>query len=780
MLPKLLGASLVVGALIVLGTYAYFSRNLPSVATLRDYRPPQTTRVYDRNERVIGEIFTERRTVIPMSEVPRNVVLSVLAAEDADFYEHEGLDYFGILRAVTRDIMEGRVAQGGSTITQQVVKLMLLTPERTISRKLRELILARRLENELSKEEILHLYLNNVNFGHGRYGIQEAARYYFDKDASELTLAESSLLAGVPQAPARLSPRTHPEAAKRRQAYVLSQLEAKREVYWPDLSKEALAAARNAKVEPVTLADDDGAAPEVLAIARRVLRDAAGQEALGSGGYEVHTAIDLSLQRKAREALQRGLEAVDERHGYRGPIRKKGRRGPKATSPVDSLRMGRTYYARVTATHDEDEQIRLDVAGHPAILRMRDAARHNPDDLRASRFTKRGDLFPVSVMQLGSEEDPAVVRLERGPEGAVIVIDPRSRDVLALVGSYAARSGFNRATQAIRQPGSTFKPIVYARAIQTRQFTPASIVVDAPAVYDEWKPRNYEQWNYQGAVRLRQALARSINMVAIRVVEDIGVEDVAEFARQNGITTKLEKDMALALGASGVRPIELTNAYATFAAGGRWAPVRLVTRIVGPNGSPLLLPSQEPARDVMDPGEAYVVTSMLRSVVTEGTGTPAQRLERPVVGKTGTSNEARDAWFVGYSPSVVAGVWVGFDDQRSLGRRETGTRTALPIWIDVMEAADKTPDDTDFAMPSGVITARIDPASGLLAYPGQEDAIDEVFLSGTAPVQVARPPDVADPNMFLMEQFDEEDQSSSDRGGRQPREERVLGGMAAP
>jgi len=781
MLPKLIGIALVAGALLVLGTYAYFSRDLPSVSTLRDYKPPQTTRVYDRNRKVIGEIFAERRTVIPMSQVPRNVVLSVLAAEDADFYEHEGLDYNGILRAVGRDIIAGRAAQGGSTITQQVVKLVLLTPERTIARKVRELILARRLENELSKDEILHLYLNHVNFGHGRYGIQEAARYYFAKNARDLTLAESAILAGVPQAPARLSPRRNPEAAKRRQEYVLSQLEAKREVYWPDLSEEAIAEAREEKVEPVALQEGSGSAPEVLSVARYALRAAVGDEALGAGGYEVHTTIDLSLQTRARDALQRGLRAVDERQGYQGAFRRaKRKRKLKATEPSDALRMGRTYIARVTGADDEKQRLELDVAGHPTVLRMRDAARYNPGDNPASAFAKKGDLVPVSITQMGGEEDPAVARLERGPEGAVVVIEPRSRAVLALVGSFAAVSGFNRATQAIRQPGSTFKPIVYARAIQSRRFTAASLVVDAPAVYEEWKPRNYEQWNYQGAVRLRQALARSINMVAIRVVEDIGVHDVAEFARQDGITTKLEEDMALALGASGVKPIELTNAYATFAAGGRWAPTRLVTKIVAPDGTRVPIEPGEPARDVMSPGEAYVMTSMLRSVVTEGTGMPAQRLERAVVGKTGTSNVARDAWFVGYSPSVVAGVWVGFDDQRSLGRRETGTRTALPIWIDVMEAADQTPKETDFAMPSGVIVARIDPASGLLAYEGQEDAFEEVFLSGTAPVDVARPPDVADPNLFLMEQFDEEGGSASTEDSRPTHEEKVLGGVAPP
>ncbi len=773
---KLIGAALIVGALVVMGTYAYFSRDLPSVSTLRDYQPPQTTRVYDRHGQVIGEIFTERRTVIPLSQVPRYVVLSVLAAEDADFYEHEGLDYAGILRAVVRDILSGRAAQGGSTITQQVVKLMLLTPERTLSRKIRELILARRLENELSKDEILHMYLNHVNFGRGRYGIQEAAQYYFGKNASELTLAEAALLAGVPQAPARLSPRANPEAAARRQHYVLSQLASKREVYWPDLSEETIQAAHEEKVETIPLPEASGSAPEILALSRHALRTAAGDEALDEGGYAVHTTIDLTLQKHARKALQRGLRAIDERQGYQGPYRPKNRRRrPKATPPADRLRMGRTYVAKVTKADDEENQLRLEVAGHPAILSMHDLKRFNRKELSASKFAKPGDMLPVSITQLGIEDTPAIARAERGPEGAVVVIDPRSRDVLALVGGYAARSGFNRATQAIRQPGSTFKPVVYARAIQSRRFTPASLVMDAPAVYDEWKPRNYEQWNYQGAVRLREALARSINMVAIRVIEDLGVQDVAAFARQDGITTKLEEDMALALGASGVKPIELTNAYATLAAGGRWAPTRIVVKIVSPDGAQVPLQPLEASRDVMTPDEAYVMTSMLRSVVTSGTGTPALRLARAVAGKTGTSNEARDAWFIGYSPSVVAGVWVGFDDSRSLGTRETGTRSALPIWIDVMEVADQTPKETDFAMPSGVIVVPIDPASGLLAYEGQEDALDEVFLRGTAPVDVARPPDVADPNMFLMEQFDEDASLETTR-----REERVLGGVAPP
>ncbi len=746
-----LGAVAVVGLLGLLSLLWYFSRDLPAVTSLRDYRPPQTTRVYDRNEKVIGEIFLERRTVIPMSEIPRVLVLSVLAAEDADFYEHEGLDYVSIARAVVNDVLAGGVVQGASTITQQVVKVMLLTPERTISRKLRELILARRLENELTKEEILHLYLNHINFGHGRYGVQEAARYYFGKDASELTLGEASLIAGLPQAPSRLSPRRHPEAAARRQSYVLYQLEAKREVYWPDLALEEIEAAREEEVQLVELEENGGGAPEIITIAKRTLYDAVGDEALQEGGYEIFTTIDLDLQREARAALQSGLQALDKRQRLRGPFKKKRR--AKKSKRVERLRFGRTYAAVVTQADDENERIVLDIGGQPAWLPMKGLVRYNPKALRASEFVEDDAVVPVSVLHVATESQPAIARLETGPQGAVFAIEPRSRDVLALVGSYEAKPGFNRAIRAVRQPGSAFKPFVYAVGIQSRRFTPASLLVDAPAVYDEWKPRNYEVWDYQGAITLRVALAKSINMVAVRLIEQLHPTTVINFAQNAGITTKLEPDMGLALGASGVHLDELTNAYATFAAGGRWEETQLIREILAPDGQRLQLDRRKPARDVMTADEAYVVTSMLRSVVEEGTGAQARRLRRPLAGKTGTSNEARDAWFVGYSPSLVAGVWVGFDDHRPLGKGENGSKSALPIWIDVMAAGDRSSPETDFARPSGVLVTQIDPETGLLAYEAQENAIEEVFLTGTAPLQVARPPDVADPGTFVMEQF---------------------------
>jgi penicillin-binding protein 1A len=747
-----------IGLLGVVTLFWYYGRDLPSVSKLRDYEPPQTTRVLDRDGALVGEIYHQRRTVVSMERIPRVFVLSVLAAEDADFYHHEGLDYPGILRALVRDVLAGKAVQGASTITQQVVKLLLLTPDRTIERKTRELILARRLERELTKDEILHLYLNHINYGHGRYGVQEASQYYFGKDVEDLTLAESSLIAGAPQAPARLSPRDHPEAAKRRQKYVLNQLEQKRAKYWPDLDPERIEKARNTEVELAPAPESRNEAPGIVARVRSLLRNRVGEEAFRKGGYTVHTTLDIELQHRTRKAVQKGLKAIDKRHGYRAPLERKPKRKRRSKpDPIDELHMGRTYTAVVTARNDEEGTLELDVGGHDAYVDLDDFPRYNPKELPPSEFAEKRARIPVSILRIPDTDEqgephPAEARLELGPQGAAIVLDARTRDVLAMVGSYKAVPGFNRATRAVRQPGSTFKPIVYAYAIKDRELTPASTIIDAPAVYDKWRPRNYETWRHEGPVRLREALARSINLVAVRVMDRVGPKNVVKFAQKLGITTELDPSLALALGSSGVRPAELTNAYATFAAGGRWAPYRLVGRIEGPDGREVPLPEREPPRDVMTPAEAYVVTDMLTSVIESGTGKAAQRLDQALAGKTGTSNKARDAWFMGYNPSTVAGVWVGFDDRRPLGSHESGGRSALPIWMEIMRAAGKGKPQVAFPKPSGVVTARIDPQSGKLAYEGREGAIEEVFVEGTVPTETARPPDVADPNTFLMEQ----------------------------
>jgi penicillin-binding protein 1A len=407
--------------------------------------------------------------------------------------------------------------------------------------------------------------------------------------------------------------------------------------------------------------------------------------------------------------------------------------------------------------------VTLDLAGHTATASLADLRRYNPGELPASRFVEEGARLRASVLELARAHedgttDPIRARLELGPEGAAVVLDPRTREVLALVGGYEATSGFDRASLALRQPGSTFKPLVYAFGIHARSITPATLMIDAPGVYDAWQPQNYETWEFRGEMRVREALAASINQVAVRAIETLGAEPVADFARQLGITSPLEPSLALALGASEVRPIELCNAYATFAAGGRFEPHRVLLRIEDADGREVPLPAREAPRDVMTAAEAYVTTSMLRSVIESPSGTAraARSLGRVVAGKTGTSNEARDVWFAGYSPERVAVVWVGYDDVRPLGRRESGARTALPIWTAIMREAHGTRPPSDFAVPSGVVTVRIDPASGLLAYEGQEDAIEEVFVEGTEPRLAARERGVLDTPGFLMSQFDEE------------------------
>jgi penicillin-binding protein 1A len=741
------------GVLGFAGLLAYYGRDLPKVDKLHNYAPPQTTRIVDRKGRLIAEAFDERRTVVPLDKMPRVLVLSVLAAEDADFYVHRGLDYAGILRALIRDVTHGKALQGASTITQQLVKNLLLTPERTLARKVKELILARTIEQELSKDQILFLYLNHINFGHGRYGVQEASRFYFGKDVSEINLAEASLIAGLPQAPGRLSPFSHPEAARRRQLYVLDQLAKKRAAYWDDLPALDI---EKARTTPTKLADhserqQSSPAPEIATYAREFLEQLVGKEAAKRGGYRVETTLDLNLQQQAREAVKKGLGALDQRRGLGGPLEVPQK--PRKVERVAKLQSGRTYDAVVTRTNDASGEITLNAGGHEVIAELSDAARFNPKGLPASKFAPKGATVRVSIQTAGEGKARSTGRLELGPQGVIVVIDPRSREVLALVSGDTAEYGFNRALHAVRQPGSTWKPITYALALDKGTHTAATMVLDAPEVFDEWRPSNYETWSYAGSVRLRDALAQSINLIAVRVMTEVTPAAVVEFAKKLGITTELEPSLALALGASGVRPVELVNAYATFAAGGRFAPHRLIRAVYDAKGNKVKMPKPQPAEQVLRPQAAYVLTSMLQSVVKNGTAAAAKKLERPVAGKTGTSNNARDAWFVGYSAELVAGVWVGYDDHRPLGKGESGSKSALPIWIDFMQGATAGRPVVDFPVPSGIEHVSIDPATGKRAYEGQADALDEVFISGTAPTEVAQPKDVLDTDDFMREQL---------------------------
>jgi penicillin-binding protein 1A len=748
-------------------TIRHYEADLPSVADLKNYNPQQVTRVLARDGTVLGEVFVERRTLVAIDTIPNAMKLAALAAEDASFYEHAGLNYWGMTRALLKDVVSSRARQGGSTITQQVVKNVLLTPEKTLGRKAREVILARRLEAELTKDEILELYLNHIYFGHGRYGVEEAARYYFGKGVRDVTLGEAALLAGIIKGPGVYSPRIDKERALMRRDFVLDQMVRK------GFARADQAAA--AKKEPLAIAPEPEArpelAPEVVDEARRQLRAIVGPQA-DHGGYTITTTIDPALEEAARGAVRRNADDYEKRHKLLAPLK----RDKKEPAPFEGDPSGHhAFLGVVVGADDEKGTISVRVGSVTGTVDLADAARYNPNKLRASEIAEVGKVVRVTLLSHplhegkpaagaaaqdggspGAAPPPAKVEahpklhLDLGPEGALVALDVRSREVLALVGSYeAVRGGLDRATATRRQPGSTFKPFVYGYALHARAMTPASIVETSPSALRGYRPDNYDEGEGKTPKRLRDALALSVNVAAVWSLEKLGPTNVVSFARALGVTSKLGADLSLALGSYEVTPREMVAAYASFAAGGVYEEPILIEKIVGPNGAVVPLPPRPAPARVMEESEAYVLTSMLTSVVKEGTAKRAKSLGRPVAGKTGTSNQAKDGWFVGYSTDIACAVWTGYDDPMPMGAGEAGATVALPAFVDFMREAHKKRPPADFPVPAGVTRVMIDPATGLRAYPDQKDAIEEVFVAGTEPTEVASPdagaPDAAAP-----------------------------------
>jgi penicillin-binding protein 1A len=631
-----------------------------------------------------------------------------------------------MLRALVANLRAGHTRQGGSTITQQVVKNILLDPERTYSRKIKETILARRLEQHLAKDEILGLYLNHIYLGHGRYGVEEAARYYFGKKCREVDVAEAALLAGIVASPERFSPRSAPERALARRRYVLDQMLAKG---WVTRALHDQAQSTPLNLAPAVEAESE-LAPEIIPLVSDTLRQIAGEHAR-RGGFTVNTTIDPRLQSAARQAVRVGLEAYAKRQKLLPPYTAKDRRlWGKAFKGVPKI--NRIYVGTVEKTDDADNSILVRVGDVLGRVALGGEGRFNPGHLAPNEFTRVGAALRVGVAGVPEGSAPVPLRLELGPEAALVALDARTREVLALVGSAEALvGGLDRATKAHRQPGSSFKPFLYSYALHSRRFTPASILeLAADPKGDSGAPRRES---------VRTALARSDNAAAEKLIEEVGAANVVEWAHALGIESPLGATPSLALGAYEVTPYEMANAFATFAAGGTVEPPRLIAKIGGTGDRAVPLPPRPPQRRVMQPEEAYLITSLMKSVVEQGTARRATTLKRPLAGKTGTTNDAKDAWFAGFSTDIVATVWVGYDDALPLGWGEAGAATALPIWIDFMRAAHEHRAPTEFPRPSSVVVARIDPATGLLAYPGQADPVDEEFLDGTVPDQTASP-----------------------------------------
>jgi penicillin-binding protein 1A len=849
------GGGLVIALLLVW----VWTRDLPAFDTLKDYRPLLVTNVHGSDGSVVFQFSRERRTVVPFHEIPVVMRQAVLAAEDARFYEHQGINYLAILRCALKGGLQGKVVCGGSTITQQVVKTFLLTQERKLSRKVKELVLAKRLEQNLQKDEILYLYLNQIYFGHHRYGVEEASRFYFGKSVRELTLGEAAMLAGVVVSPEKKSPAKYPEAAKERQRYVLRRMV--EEGFIPQEQADAEAQ------RPILVASHPPDPPGAYYAdaVKRHLVERYGLDRVETEGLLVEVAMDPAMQKAAEDGLEAALRAVDKRQGWRGPLdhldepqvaaalplwkeRLKATRAkpgellvwdlghvsaediePSEKGLKDLKKRLRTlpleeegrYTALVTAVTDKTATVDLgNASGTLPLSEMKWARKFNPTSgtaapRKASDVVKRGDLVTVRVVRgkqpavdLARADKPVAVALEQVPlvQGAFVAIDPVTRGVRALVGGYDfQRDQFNRAFQAKRQPGSAFKPFVWGAAIDSQQFTPATIVYDAAEVYrdpwtgKEWKPRNFERDVFDGPMLLKAALAHSKNTVAAKLVHVLGVETVIDFAQRSGIQSKLPANPSLALGTGEVTPLELVNAYATIAAYGRQAQPITVIRVRDNTGQVLeelapdpgsgamafpppgddLPPAQPPGAqpaiaqpapgaqpeggdgepadpelgtgNAIRPEVAYVLLSMMRDVVEYGTAMSARSLGRPVAAKTGTAQDHKDAWFVGFIPELVAGVWVGFNDATPMGPRETGAGAALPAWLSFMQQVTQGWPVTDFPPPPNVEFVRIDPVTGLLATPPGEGAPEPVeggaadpnvvpFLAGTAPTQVAPPP----------------------------------------
>ncbi len=729
--------------------FEFYRVSLPAVAQLAEYRPPVATRVVAADGTVVGEFFIEKRYVTPIYRIPRVVQLAFVAAEDANFYEHQGFDLASIARAAVSNYQAGATRQGGSTITQQVIKALLLTPERSYERKLKEVLLATKLETELTKDQILEVYLNQIYLGDGAYGVQAAAREYFDKDVADLGLAEAALLAGLPQAPARYSPTRHFDRAKARQQYVL-----RRMVEEGFITEQQARAAEGASLEPGRReAADVGPAPYYVEYIRRLLVKRYGASAASPLGLVVATPLDLGLQLASERALHEGITALDERQGFRGPL------GRVTGARLDALTRDAPTGAPLPAPGSVlDVIVVADARGHcPSVdgsLLVRWAGGLAPLAPEAWNWARKRRYAPqpgdkLEVVVGGNKGIPALELTHRtGAQGALVALDPHNGDVRALVGGLDYDvSEFDRATQALRQPGSAFKPLLYAAGMD-RGFTPATVVVDAPVSYHvgagqpRWSPKNFDR-KYRGPVTLREALTRSLNVVTVKLVDAMGLHYAIDYLPRFGFERPFPKNLSISLGTSEVTLLELVRAYSVFPGEGNRVEPRFITRITDRDGKLVeeAPPVVEPA---IDPATAYVMVGLLRNVMEHGTGRGA-RIDRPAAGKTGTTNDQHDAWFVGFIPDLTVGVWVGYDADRSLASMETGGRAAAPIWKAVMEQAVQDLPVRDFAIPADVVLVPVDAASGRRAEPGTNGAVLEAFPRGREPGAVDNAGTVAQP-----------------------------------
>ncbi len=764
----LISAGLFFATLVLVGLIIFFShlsKELPDYRQLAKYEPAVTTRLFAGDGQLLMEYAAEKRLFVPVDKIPAKVKQAFISAEDKHFYSHGGIDYIGILRAIVnnvKNIGKGRRPAGASTITQQVAKNFLLTSEVSYIRKVKEAILAHRMNKAFTKEHVLELYLNEIYLGNRSYGVAAAALNYFNKSLDELKLEEIAYLAALPKGPNNYHPIKKYDAAVTRRNWVISRM-------FEDgyVTKEE---AEEAKKQPLTtverktgfLKDAEYYSEEV----RRTISHNLGDEALYEGGLIVRTTINPQIQSTATKAFRKGLIEYDMRHGYQGAMQNIAiDENYKTALQKTELEKGaeptweKAVVLKVSEKHAQIET----VSGSTGNIYLEDISWAKPRlknmsvgniPTDVSTVLKTGDVIYVEKINTSKtkKEDAYALRQIPDVQGAMVVIDPHTGKVLALVGGFDfKKSQFNRATQAYRQTGSSFKPFVYLAALELG-YSPNDLILDAPFVLDQgvgqpkWKPANYSK-KFYGLMTLRQGIEQSKNLMTVRLAQDIGMDKVAEMTKRVGINDNLPQFLSSSLGAADARLIDMTSAYAIFANGGKKVIPYLIERIQDRNGksiykydtyhctecnvkkwdnqNPPIKPDER--EQIVDPLTAYQMTSILEGVAVRGTGAKLRSLNRHLAGKTGTTNDNKDAWFIGFSPDLVVGVYVGFDEPVSLGRFETGASAALPIFREFMKEALKDVPDSDFRIPHGIKLVRINPKTGKLYEPGDETVITEAI-----------------------------------------------------
>jgi penicillin-binding protein 1A len=813
------GGLVILALCVVLIATAIWSRGLPSIEWGQHYRPPIVTEVWSGDEQLAAEFYNERRRVVPYERIPKKLKQAFIASEDKDFFDHPGISLTGLTRALFNTYVLRRKVQGGSTLSQQTAKAIMASAGENVRarggmagvrRKVREFVLTRRLENNFSKEEILNLYLNEVYLGHHAYGVQAAAENYFRKNVWELTLPEMSLIAGLPQAPSAFSPFGHPDKAKARRSYVLRRMHEEGMISREEREK---ADAEAIVVYPVQDIFRE-TAPYVTEQVRRDVVARYGNERLLNDGLKIYTTVDLDKERDAIAATLKGILTVDKRQGYRGPLMKlphkdwdnftekeqawldKEGKGEDISDEQlneadeeDGPKSGKGVVAGLVTQVDRDGKAATVQVGKTkgrlpiehALWARKPNSELNAKDIKIT--TLRGVLEAGDVILVRRHGPPkkdkkdkkakveddktAYFALEQEPklQGALISLDPESGYVVAMIGGYDfEKSEFNRAFQSCRQPGSSFKPVIYSAAIEMRGFTASTILTDSPIVADDetnakrWKPNNFEE-SFKGDVPVRLALAHSMNIPAIKTLQAVGVKSAAAWAHRLGITTKINEDLSMALGSSCVKLVDLTSVYALFNRMGKRPQMIFLRRVLDRDGRILEDHSSyyDPWTSLSDrvaagyaklfdrpeqvilPETAYLMTHLMEGVVKFGTGVRAQALQKPVAGKTGTTNDLFDAWFMGFTKDLVTGVWVGTEtyDESPMDKYETGGHTALPIWLDYMNAALKDVPQGGFDPPPGdaIVWVTIDAETGKRVPEGAPRAVLEPYAKGTEPTE---------------------------------------------